>query len=222
MEVGPGNRRDALLQAFADGIRNPLLDRGFAIGGAADNFCKALPMPTVGIAGQIAREILAIMLDVVGYDGKTDLAYRFEQCSVLEAAHLADGIGSSLLCRLLATWGFQASPLPEDFTVINVSSWEFDFRIQLLGEDPQRQGRYSEIQCSSIWAVPANEAASLVEKVNSRPYAMKAYLKTGGRQPTQAVRLSLGINLAGGVSLNHIRAEIVGYQRVMKRVLQFG
>ncbi len=46
VEVGPGNRDDEALQAFADGVRAALEDRGFEIGGNADNFRKTLPRAT--------------------------------------------------------------------------------------------------------------------------------------------------------------------------------
>jgi hypothetical protein len=55
VEAGPGNRNDEARQAFADGVRAALQDRGFEIGGNADNFKKCLPRPPHADSPQVAR-----------------------------------------------------------------------------------------------------------------------------------------------------------------------
>jgi len=218
MEVGPGNRRDALLQAFADGIREPLLDRGFAIGGAADNYEKVLPPPSVKDAVRIAREILAILLDVLKYDGHTDLAYRFHQASILEDSHVLTSIDRQTLCKLMQRWGFEATLSTDVSTVIKVSSWELKFQLQLAVPNPERTSNFREIHCFANFTSPANEATSIAEKVNGRPYLMKAHVTTLPGALQQKIRLSVGINLAGGVTLDHIRAQIVEFLHAVRRL----
>ncbi len=219
MEVGPGNRRDALRQAFADGIRAPLLDRGFAIGGDADNFEKALPIRSGDDAARIAREILAILLDVLKYDGRGDLAYRFHQATILEDGHLLTGIGRSTLCKLMQRWGLQATLSKEDSALIKATSWELRLQLQLAAPKPERKSHFQEIHCFANFTLPASDAKALVEKVNNRPYLMKAHFTMVPGEPVQKVRLSVGINLAGGVSLDHVRAQIVKFLYVVRKLL---
>ena len=76
MEVGPGNREDTALQAVAARIRPTLTGRGFEIGGNANNFRKFLVAATEDNAKSVASEMLAILTDVLGYDGTVDLTYR--------------------------------------------------------------------------------------------------------------------------------------------------
>jgi len=220
MEAGPRNRRDARLQAFADGIRDPLLDRGFAIGGDADNYQKALPIHSGDDAARLAREILAILLDVVKYDGRTDLAYRFHQASILEDGHLLTGIGRPTLYKLVQRWGLQASLSTEDSKLIKATSWELRFQLQLAAPKPERKGHFREIHCFANFTLPANAAMSLVDSVNGRPYLMKAHATVLPGESIQRVRLSVGINLAGGVTLAHIRAQIVEFLQVVRKLPQ--
>jgi hypothetical protein len=218
MEVGPGNREDAVLQAFADGIRDSLLDRGFAIGGNANNYRKALPVPSGEDAPRVAREMLAILLDVVAYEGLTDLAYKFQQDSNLKDAHVLSGIDRSSLCMLLQRWGLRATPSAEDSTVIEATSLERKFQLQLSFPKTPCEGDFWEIHCLAMLTMAADEASSVVEKVNGRPYLIKAHVATLPGEPIQAVRLSVGINLAGGVTLGHIRAQISEFLQVVRKL----
>jgi hypothetical protein len=218
MEVGPGNREDALLQAFADGIRDPLLDRGFAIGGNANNYRKALSVPSSEDAPQVAREMLAILLDVLAYDGQTDVTYKFQQDSNLKDAHVLWGIDRSTLCMLLQRLGLRATPSAAEPTVIEAMSLERDFQLQLNSPQPPRKGNFWEIHCLTNLTMAADEASSLVEKVNGRPYLIKAHVVSLPGEPIQEVRLTIGINLAGGVTLDHIRAQISEFLQVVRKL----
>ena len=222
MEVGPGNRRDAVLQAFADGLRDPLLDRGFAIGGNADNYRKALAVPSSEDAPRVAREMLGILLDVLAYDGRTDLGYRFAQDSRLQDAHVLSGIGRSALCMLLRRWGFRATPSTDEPEAIEVTSLERTWTAQLQCAHPQRAGGFFEIHCFATLTLAADEAASLVEEVNGRPYLAKAHVITPTEEPDQEVRLAVGINLAGGVTLDHIREQIAEFLEVLRKLSRGG
>jgi hypothetical protein len=57
VEVGPGHREDEARQSFANEISDLMMDRGFAIGGKADNFEKTLPVPSAADAPRVAREL---------------------------------------------------------------------------------------------------------------------------------------------------------------------
>lgn len=221
MEVGPGNREDALLQAFADSIREPLLDRGFSIGGNANNYRKELSVPSIEDAPRVAREMLAILLDVLGYDGRTDLAYKFQQDSNLKDAQVLTGIDRSTLCMLLRRWGLRATPSAEDSKVIDAMSMDLNFQLQLYCAQPPRKGHFWEIHCFTTLTMTADEATLLVEKVNGHMYLIKAHVTALPQEPIHEVRLAVGINLAGGVTLDHIRAQISEFLQVVRK-LSFG
>jgi len=207
MEVGPGNRKDALLQAFADTLRDPLLYRGFAIGGNADNYRKALSVIPGEEAFRIAHEMMGILFDVLRYEGCSNLEYRFEQNSHLRDAHVLTGIGRSELKTLLQRWGLRAT-LSVDEEVIEAASLEQKFQLQLHCAHRQRKGDYWEIHCLATLPMAPDAAAALIRKVNERPFLLKAYAVSALEEPIAGVGLAHGINLAGGVTLGHIRCQI--------------
>ena len=105
MEVGPGNREDETLKAVGDHLRPALTGRGFEIGGKASNFRKPLVATSKKSATCIANEILALVIELLGYNGATDLAYRIHQDSHLSAGHVLDGISRAQLFDWFNSWG---------------------------------------------------------------------------------------------------------------------
>jgi hypothetical protein len=113
-------------------VRATLQDRGLAIGGNADNFRKSLPRPPSADAARVARELLPLLMDVLGYDGSTDLAYRLHQESHLRPAHVVTGFGPSVLRTLLATWGLRARPSTDEMHILDVSDLHQQLQLHLL------------------------------------------------------------------------------------------
>jgi hypothetical protein len=218
VEVGPGDRDDAALQSFADQMRESLHDRGFEIGGNASNFRKALPTPRREDAPRIARELLAILIDVLGYDGRTDLAYRFEQASNLRAGHIVTGLSCSTLQMLCTRWGLRSRVSPDENNLLEVHDLHQDFHLNLFYPQPHRKGFFWEIHCVAFLDLTQDKANALMSEVNDKPHLMKASATSGQNDLTQRVRLSFGINLAGGVTLDHVRCQIVEFLELVRRL----
>lgn len=129
VEVGPGNREDAVLQAFANQVRDALLGRGFEIGGNADNYRKELPCSGNDDSPRVARELMAILVDVLGYDGSTDLTYQFHQGCNLRADHVVNGLSRWTLHTLLQTWGLRSSIPADESEVLDAGDLYQAFRV---------------------------------------------------------------------------------------------
>jgi len=218
VEVGPGDRDDESLQEFADGIRAVLEDRGFEIGGNADNFRKALPRAPHADAPRVARELLPLLLDVLGYDGRTDLAYAFHQGSHLRAGHVITGLNRFALQTYLTAWGFRAHPSSDVAHILEVRDLQQSFQLHLFCPHSQRSGHFWEVHCVTMIDLDQEKAAALILEVNGKPHLMKAFLFSDPGEAHRQVRLSLGINLAGGVTLDHVRCQIVEF---LERVRAF-
>jgi hypothetical protein len=217
IEVGPGDRSDPKLQAFADGIREKLLDRGFEIGGNAKNFRKELPLLTGAEAARFAREMIAIVVDVLGYDGSGDLGCRFEQSSHLSEGHVLTGISRYALRVLLDAWGLRPSIPAKETDVLEARNLYQKFQVQLFCPQAHRKNHFWEVHCIASVILNPDRAATLIDMVNGRPYLFKAYGVAGGTETEQEVRLTQGINLAGGVTPNHIRDQMFEFlERVRK------
>jgi hypothetical protein len=208
LEVGPGERPDHKLQAFADNIRERLLDRGFRIGGNADNFRKELPLLEGEEAGRVAREMIAIVVDVLDYDGAVDLGCRFEQASHLSKGNILSGINRSALRVFMKAWGLRPSIPAEVSDALEGRSLYQKFQVQLSFPRAQGNREFWEIHVVAFVTLSSDRAAALVDLVNGRPFLLKAYAIPGDDESEQEVRLSQGINLAGGVTPNHIRDQI--------------
>jgi hypothetical protein len=218
VEVGPGNRDDEARQAFADGVRAALEDRGFEIGGNADNFRKTLPRAIDPDSPRVARELLAILMDVLGYDGGTDLAYKCHQASRLSPGHVVTGLGRSALQTLLTVWGLRARPSGEELHILEVSDLHLRLQLHLFYPHAQQSGDFWEVHCLTVLDLDQEKAAALTDEVNSKPHLMKAFMFSDPGEAIQQVRLSFGINLAGGVTLDHVRCQIFEF---LERVRAF-
>jgi hypothetical protein len=207
VEVGPGNREDADRQAFAN-----------EIGGNADNFRKELPSPYNDDPPRVAREMLAILMDVLGYDGRADLTYRFHQGSHLRSGHVVTGLSRSALQTLMLRWGLRAHGPADEEDVLVAGDLQQDFRVHLFCPQPQRRGDFWEIHCVAVLTLAHDKASALVREVNGKPHLMKAFVTSDPGEMTQQVRLALGINLAGGVTLDHVRCQIYEFLEGVRRL----
>jgi hypothetical protein len=218
VEVGPGDRSDPARQAFADEIREALLGRGFEIGGNADNFRKMLPVPSKEDSPRVALEMLAILVDVLGYEGCTDLAYKLQQDSNLQAGHVVTGLSRSTLQLLCTRWGLRCRVSPDEDNSLEVKDLHQEFHLNLFYPQPHRKGDFWEIHCVVFLDLTQDQAHALLAEVNGKPHLMKAFATSEGRDPRQHVRLSFGINLAGGVTLQHVRCQIVEFLELVRRL----
>lgn len=218
VEVGPGKREDAVLQAFADQIRDSLLDRGFEIGGNANNFKKDLPCTGNDDSPRVGRELLSILMDVLGYDGTTDLTYQLHQGCNLRAGHVVNGLSRSTLHTLLLRWGLRPSIPSDENNVLDAGSLQQDFRVYLFCPQPQRKDHFWEIHCGALLTLAHDKASALVREVNGKPYLLKAFVTSEPSEIVQQVRLMQAINLAGGVTLEHIRCQIYEFLEWVRKL----
>jgi hypothetical protein len=216
--IGPGKRRGPDPPAFADRIALPLSGRGFEIGGNADNFCKILPAPGPEDQARIANELLSILIDVLGYDGRMDLAYKMVQGTHLKAGHVITGINLSALRTLLRVWGLETTTVPEDPTVLDARSPGFKFRLHLCMPKANEKSVYWEVHCRATFAFPRERVADLLADVNERPWLLKAAALGAPTQGETPVALSYGFNLAGGVTHEHLRNQLFEWLETVRRI----
>jgi hypothetical protein len=230
VEVGPGDREDparrndaarrhdAARQAFADRIRESMLDRGFESGRDGANFKKTLPSLAAQDSPRVARELLAILMDVLGYDGRNNLNYQLQQHSHLSAAHVVTGLSCSELQRLCMRWGLRSRVSPDEDNLVEAHDLHQDLQLNLFYPQPHRKGSFWEVHCVVFLDLDPERADALVTEVNGKAHLMKAFGESESGDPTRRVRLSFGINLAGGVTLAHLRCQIVEFLELVRRL----
>ena len=218
LEVGPGDRLNPQLQAFADEMRADLHGRGFEIGGNANNFRKELPLQGGKEFERFAREMMAIVVDVLGYDGTVDLGCRFEQSSHLTEGHVLSGVSLHELRFLMEAWGLRPSVRTDAKYVLEGQILYQKFHVQIFCPQGHCKDHFWEVHCVALVTLNPGRAATLIDNVNGRPCLMKAYAVAGATETAQEVRLTRAINLAGGVTPTHLRDEIFEFLALARKL----
>ncbi len=208
MEVGPGNREDKTLQAVADCMRPALIGRGFEIGGNASNFRKSLVAASKKSATCIANEILALVTEVLGYNGATDLAYRIHQDSHLSAGHVLDGISHAQLFDWFRAWGLNPRRIEGNEDTLEAHERDLRFRALLSVPKLKPKGHFWEIHCHTTFLLPIDAAEELLAEYNGKATLFKVFAVSCPDKGTREIGVAVGINLAGGVRPAHIRSQV--------------
>jgi hypothetical protein len=62
------------------------------------------------------------------------------------------------------------------------------------------------------------DTSALIKEVNSKPHLFKAYATSDSSEVPQRFRLTIGINLSGGVALEHVRSQIYEFLDDIQRL----
>jgi hypothetical protein len=215
LEVGPGKRSSALAGAAIESKGGLLRNRGFEISGNTGNFLKFLPRsmdpPRVG------KEMLALVTDVLGYDGSVELAYTMRQGTVLDEGHVMHGITRPVLETFLRVWGLEPTVPSDDPTVLGARSHGINFWVQLLTPHQSAQDVFWEVHCYARFAIPRERVADLLTEVNGNAWLVKGYACPGSDGETTTVRLSYGFDL-GGVTPNHLKSRLFEWLENVRRL----
>lgn len=208
LEVGPGERTDPALQAIATRIAGPLAGRGFAIGGNARNYRKRLPVPLAEESARVAAEMLALVSEVLGYDGTTDLQYRFCQSSHLRADRVVQRVSPEFLQRVLAEWDIRAAVPPNVADALEASAHGFDVRFYFFDECGDHPGEFEEVHAMCIVRMDESRAREIVTRVNTTRFAFRAWPISVDTSRHAGVCFTLPLTLAGGVTLRALRLRL--------------
>jgi hypothetical protein len=209
VEVGPGSPQDPALRALTAEHASALVGRGLLIGGNAGNYTKQLPLPRdTDNAERIAQELLGFLIDVLGFDGAVDLTYKFQQSTHLRAAHTVGPLPLDTLLEFLSAWGLHAEVSEDDATSIRSRSHGFEFTLHVAFPHKTRAGNFWEIHCHTRVTVPLKKAPEMIADINGKTWLLKAADLGKIDDSHTTVGLAYGINLAGGVTPEHIKSQI--------------
>ena len=208
VEVGPGDLKNRGLNSLMARQTPALHGRGFQIGGSARNFTKCLPTPrSDDEVLRVARELLGLLTDVLGYRGTVDLTYTLKQSTHLKSAYVTGPMPREVLAALLSAWGLHAEQSADNDTLIRSQSHGFDFTLHLTSPNRQSPNCYWEIHCGASFPVPSHRAADILHEVNGKTWLLKACELSTSESQT-LINFAYGINLAGGVALDHIKSQL--------------
>ena len=207
LEVG-ADKLDERRGAFIESVSEALRSRGFDIESNAGNFRKFLPIPRSKDPARIGREMLGLLMEVLGYDGKAPLLYRMRQGTFLGAAHVIHGITRPALQTFLRVWGLETTAPADDDAMLLARSHGVNFRIHLLVPQESAPDVYREVHCRAQFTIPRERVADLLAEVNGKAWLVKACESAVSEKGTGGVWLSYAFNLSGGVTPNHLKNQI--------------
>ena len=78
----------------------------------------------------------------------------------------------------------------------------------LIARDESAPGVYWEVHCRAEFAIPRERVADLFAEVNGKAWLVKACEFPVSEKGNGCVAFCYGINLAGGVTPNHLKSQI--------------
>lgn len=191
-----------------------LLNRGFEVGGKARNHCKQLPpLQSAEDSQRVAREMLGLITECLGYDGQASLDYKLSLGRRTRTAQVFDRLSFDDLGRLLRSWDVIATPIEAAKRNAYRCTTESRFVASLQIEREDAPGEYGVLTFVAHWSDHADLLASAdAELRRALPFA-RNYIDDEGD-----LTLIFGVTLYGGVTAEHLRRTLELWLLGMKQV----
>ncbi len=222
MEVSSGEANAALKPFVTEPLRRSLEDRGFAVGGGAENFRKSVGLEEAGGVAGLAHEALSILTECLGYDGRVPLSYRLYLGRPGEGAesgplyHESGLIRSLDVADLEAAWQLarcEARRLNDVAVAVADQQAASSFIATLIVPRPEQPGRFGGIQLSCYLRAPRETIESVTSEVGmSLPGARLGVDRDGDLAVLQ------DIVVMGGVTMENIQLQFALWRKNLARL----
>jgi len=222
MEVSSGEANSALKPFVTEPLRRSLEERGFALGGGAENFRKTLALDEAGGVAGLAHEALSVLTECLGYDGRVPLSYRLHLGRPEEGAESGPVYHESSLIRSLdvddveAAWKLarcDAKRLNDVAVAIADQQSASSFVATLIVPRPEHPGRFGGIQLSCYLRAPRETIEAVTSEVGmSLPGARLGVDRDGDLAVLQ------DIIVMGGVTMENIQLQFALWRNNLARL----
>jgi len=222
MEVSSGEANAALKPFVTEPLRRSLEERGFAMGGGAENFRKTLGLDEAGGVAGLAHEALSVLTECLGYDGRVPLSYRLYLGRPEEGAESGPVYHESALIRSLdvddleAAWKLtrcEARRLSEVAVAVADQQSASSFVATLIVPRPEHPGRFGGIQLSCYLRAPRE----IVEAVTAEVGMSLAGARLGIDRDGDLAVLQ-DIIVMGGVTMENIQLQFALWRKNLARL----
>ena len=222
MEVSSGEANAALKPFVTEPLRRSLEERGFAMGGGAENFRKTLGLDEAGGVAGLAHEALSVLTECLGYDGRVPLSYRLYLGRPEEGAESGPVYHESALIRSLdvddleAAWKLtrcEARRLSEVAVAVADQQSASSFVATLIVPRPEHPGRFGGIQLSCYLRAPRE----IVEAVTAEGGMSLAGARLGIDRDGDLAVLQ-DIIVMGGVTMENIQLQFALWRKNLARL----
>jgi len=199
-------------EAVATTVQTALRERGFEIGGNARHFGKTVRVAGVKDVRALARESIAILSGVLGYDGTRELNYTLSLETESDVRHVLMQIEPEDLAKLLREWGVPAELKPRvegEPPQIDCRSETAPFAVLLSDEAAEGSDSYLSLALRTFHSLPPGtdeqaeaERLRIANELNYTFPSLQASVDDDGD-----LVLDSSILLHGGVTAEHLRAR---------------
>jgi len=197
--------------------REQLLERGFEAGSNAGNFRKIVAARNAKDLRAVVREAVAILCEVLGYDGRVPLTFRLNLGTRLRREPVFDAISPGDLAKLMRRWGFAAEVdhHDDDHNLITSSVGDQPFFIAFVGEHPEGSHEYGMVELRTYFAFEGGMPEGLSNAINQNFVTVKASLDEEGDLIVQDAIL-----LHGGVTEASLALSFGIWKQTIEEILK--
>lgn len=203
---------------FVNEERQELLrDHGFEIGGNAGNFRKIVSVESSRDLRAVAREAIAILTKVLGYDGTHELRYDLHLHSRTVVQHVLHDVTPGTFVKMMHEWGFKAELMREEglgdnrTPAVDSRIDERPFRIVFGDETEKGSNEYRALHLGAVRRRGSENALPLVNRLNYDLLGLKICVDEDGD-----FVLQYQIFLYGGVTAEHLRSEFALWRGMLR------
>ena len=206
-EVASGAWDPPAEQFVTDSVKEALLNRGFEPGGRAGNFRKFVSLKRKDDCRRLARELIGVVTECLGYDARSPLAYKLHLGQRTRAAQVFDSLTFDDFGRLLQSCGFPIEPIEESHRTAYRTTVAPYFVAGLKGESEKRPGEFDGFVLSLYVSLAPAVLMAVEEELRSElPFARVSIDDDGDLAVSQPVIVR------GGVTETHLR-HLLGFWR---------
>jgi hypothetical protein len=212
IEVSSGawNTRLALFVNFERQGR--LRHRGFAVGGAAQNWQKRIAIDRPEESERIAHEIVDVLLTCLDWEGTRELRFSRTLESRAKAGFVYDALNRAMLVRVLTRAGYLVENDDGSRASVLVRTPTQRCGVQLSGERREGLGDYTVVTLRAAFGCPPELAAHRAQQVNEQ------YRFVTAQPDTSGVVLSHALLLEGGVTEQFLVAQLEVWKALLAQV----
>jgi hypothetical protein len=198
-----------------------LRDHGFEVargGREAGQFTKELRVPGGRAVRALARETIAILWTVFGYDGAAPLEFHLHLGTRLSAGFTFDGVCPGDLLKLMQRWGFAAAELEEragQAPLIKAVVQDQPFLVAFVGEREGGRGEYGMVGLRTFLRFEGGVPQELPNAINTSFATVKASIDEDGDLVVQTA-----IILHGGVTAENLEMCFKVWRETLEEIGQ--
>jgi hypothetical protein len=213
-EVSSGEVTPPARRSLTDHQREGLRDHGFEIGDSR-NFTKSVSVTVPVEVAALAREALAVLSRVLGYDGSVPLSYQLHLGSRTLVRRVFTHMSPNTLEQLLGEWQFPAPLcLPGGEPVMQCWIDHHPFRIALHGREGLPPGEFGMISLRASFESQGGDVLEIANTVNRQFALMQAYVAADGVLVAESQIL-----LRGGIAEEHVRSRFQFWQTTIRQLV---